>query len=216
MGRGKRSRQGIVVGLSLFVIGAILLICAQPIFSYTREELQQVPRSEAIMNYSFNVHQSQDKIVQVQLSIGQTLNILATSNDIFNFSIANFTGTDHVIQSDEPDLTYLSLDNTSSINTTWSPTSRTAQPGNYYLIFLARNASPDYPTQIYANVTKTWTDLRIIQVPAADRRPIINPNFAYLGTGIVVLGAAVLLVTIRAAKGKRRIVTQKSSSTGFF
>jgi len=187
---------GIVAGLSLVLLGAVLTYCSMPVFSYTREEVQEVPRSEVIMDYSFDINRSQDKMVQVQVSIGQKLNILATGNGIFNFSIVNFTNTHHVIQPDKPDVIYFFLNNTSSVNATWSSQVRSAQPGNYYLVFLARNASSDSPVQIYANVTKTWTDIQIKQVVAADRLPLIDPNFVYIGLGTAIFGVVILLVTV--------------------
>jgi hypothetical protein len=132
-------------------------------------------------------------MVQFQVSIGQKLSIVATGNGSFNFSIVNFTDTSQAIQPDQPDMVYLSLDNTTSVNTTWTPQIRSAQPGNYYLMFLLRDASLDSPVQINANVTKTWTDFQTKQVEAADRIALIDANFVYIGPGIAILGAVILL-----------------------
>jgi hypothetical protein len=202
---------GIVAGLTLVLLGATLVLCSTPVFSYTREELQEVQRSEAIMNYSFDLNQSQDKMVQVQVSIGQKLIILATGSENFSFSIVNFTNTGHAIEPDHPDVTYLSLNSTALVNTTWSPQLRTAQPGNYYLMFLARQASSESPVQINANVTKIWTDLQTKSVVAPDRRPLIDPNFVYVGAGIVVFGATTLLVA-RAHRKTRALYTIQNNT----
>jgi len=178
----------------LVVVGAVLALCSTPVFPFVRDEMREVPKSEIVMGYSFDIHQLQDKVAQVQLSIGQKLDILAAGNGNFNFSIANFTDSPHVIQPDKLDLIYLSLDNTSSVNITWSPTLRLAQPGSYYLIFLARNASPDFPVHIAANVTKTWTDIQTYEV--SYRKSLIDSSFAYLGLGIAIFGAAISLATL--------------------
>jgi hypothetical protein len=209
--RNKKARsQRIVAGLFLVVMGAAMAICSMPVFSYTRDELHQVQRSEIIMNYSFNIHQSQDKMVQVQLSTGQKLNILATGSGSFNFSIVNFTSPSQVIQPDQPDQIYLSLDNTSFINTTWSPTIRSAQLGNYYLVFLARNTSSDFPLQINADVTKTWMDIQIIGVPY--QNSLIDSGFVYIGLGITASGAVVLLVTLYPKRWRRYRRRARSSA----
>jgi hypothetical protein len=206
--RNKKARsQRIVAGLFLVVIGAAIAICSMPVFSYTRDELHQVQRSEIIMNYSFNIHQSQDKMVQVQLSTGQKLRILATGSGGFNFSIVNFTSPGQVIQ---PDQIYLSLDNTSFVNTTWSPTTRSAQLGNYYLVFLARNTSSDLPLQINADVTKTWSDIQITGVPY--QNSLIESGFVYIGLGITASGAVVLLVTLYPKRWRRYRRRARSSA----
>jgi len=173
----------------LILVGAALAICSRAVFTFMRDEMQEVPKSQVIMDYSFDVHQSQDKLVQVQMTIGQKLNILAEGNGNFNFSIANFTDPTSSIQPDHPDVTYLSLDDTNVVNTTWSPTVRIAQPGMYYLIFLARNASIDSPVQIMANVTKTWTEIQTYEVPY--QAALMNSNLAYVGLGTAVFGAIV-------------------------
>jgi hypothetical protein len=203
MVRKKVHSRAMKAGLVLIVVGAVLALCSTPVFTFVRDEMREVPKSEIIMDYSFDIHQLQDKMVQVQLSIGQKLDILATGNGNFNFSIANFTDPTHVIQPDQPDLIYLSLDNTTSVNTTWSPTVRSAQPGSYYLIFLARNASPDFPVHIAANVTKTWTDIQTYVV--SYRKSLIDSSFAYIGLGIAIFGAAIFLATLyrRHRPGKR-------------
>jgi hypothetical protein len=199
MGDKKVRWGGIVVGLSLVLLGFVLTLCSRPVFNYTREireELQQVPKSEIIMDYSFDVDRSQDKIVQVQLSIGQNLSILAIGSGTFNFSIANFTDTSHAIQPDQPDVVYVSLDNATSINITWTPQVRIAQPGNYYLVFLARDASPDSPVQINANVTKIWTEIQIRRVEVTDRKSLIDPDLVYIGLGTAISGAVIFLITV--------------------
>jgi hypothetical protein len=190
----KKRVRGITVGLSLALLGVTLILCSMPIFSNTRQEAEQVPRSETVMNYPFEIHQFQDETVQLQLSIGQELSILASANNDFNFSIANFTNTDHVIHPDNPDTVYLFLNSTSSINTTWTPQTRSPEPGSYYLVFLARNASSASPVQIYANVTKTWTEIKLKTVPAEEFRSLIDPNFLYIGSATAILGATVLFI----------------------
>jgi hypothetical protein len=196
-----RNKKARAAGLLLVAIGAALAICSLPVFSFTRDELHQVQGSEIIMDYSFNIDQSQDKMVQVQLSTGQELNILATGSGSFNFSIVNFTSPSQVIQPDQPDQIYLSLDNTSFVNTTWSSTTRSTQLGNYYLVFLARNTSSDYPMQINANVTKKWTDIQIVGVPYRAR--LIDSGFVYLGLGMTTFGLVVLFFTLSPKRWRR-------------
>lgn len=196
MAKQKRRVRGITAGLVLVLLGAILTLCSMPVLGNTRQEAEQVPRSETIMNYPFEIHQYQDKTVQVQLSVGQELSILASANREFNFSIANFTNTNHAIQPDRPDTVYLFLNNTSSINTIWTPQIRSPEPGSYYLLFLARNASSDFPARIDANVTKTWTEIRLKTVPAEGFRSLIDPDFLYLGSGIVIFGVTILLISL--------------------
>jgi hypothetical protein len=209
--RNKKARwQRIVAGLFLVVIGAAIAICSMPVFSYTRDELHQVQRSGIIMDYSFNIHQSQDKMVQFQLSTGQRLNILATGSGGFNFSIVNFTSPGQVVQPDQPDQIYLSLDNTSFVNTTWSPSIRSAQLGNYYLLFLASNTSSDFPLQINADVTKTWTDILIVGVPY--QNSLIDSGFVYIGLGITASGGVVLLVTLYPKRWHRYRRRARSSA----
>lgn len=194
----------------MVVIGAAIAICSMPVFSYTRDELHQVQRSGIIMDYSFNIHQSQDKMVQFQLSTGQRLNILARGSGGFNFSIVNFTSPGQVVQPDQPDQIYLSLDNTSFVNTTWSPSIRSAQLGNYYLLFLASNISSDFPLQINADVTKTWTDILIVGV--SYQNSLIDLGFVYIGLGITASGGVVLLVTLYPKRWHRYRRRARSSA----
>jgi hypothetical protein len=191
----------IIAGLVSIVAGAVLAFSSRPVFTMMRDEVQEVPRSVTIMNYPFNVHQSQDKLVEFQISIGQKLSILAAGSGDFNFSIANFTETSHLVQPDQPDVTYVSMENTTSVNTTWSPTVRSAQPGSYYLVFLARNASSDSPVEIIANVTKIWTDIQTHGVPY--QTSLIDADFAYLGLGIAVFGAMIFFAAWYPRKTRR-------------
>lgn len=193
--RKKAGLGGIVTGLSLVLLGALIALCSMPIFSYTQEETQLVQKSETIIDSSFNIHQSQDKLVQAQLSIGQKLHILATGSGNFNFSIVHLTNTSQVIQ---PDVIYLSLNNTHSVNKTWTPQVRSAQPKDYHLVFFARDAPTDSSVHIYANVTKTWTEPQSKLVVAVDRRSIIDRQFVYIGLGVTILGAAVSLVAVHS------------------
>jgi hypothetical protein len=181
----------IIAGLVLIVVGATLALCSRPVFTMTRYEAQEVTRSETIMNYTFNVNQLQDKLVPFQMNIGQKLDIFAAGNTDFNFSIAKFTDPSHIAQPDQPDVTYLSMENITSVNTTWNTTVRSSQPGSYYLIFLARNASPDFPVEIMANVTKTWTDIQTYGVPY--QTSLIDSNLGYIGLGTAFSGAVISL-----------------------
>lgn len=200
---GNKSRLTIIaVGLVLFITGAVVAISSRPVFTFMRDEVREVPGSEIIMEYSFEIHQSQDKLVKVQISIGQKLHVFAVGTADFNFSIANFTDPSHVSQPDQPDVVYLSLDNVTIANTTWSPVLRLAQPGSYYLVFLARNASADSPVQITANVTKTWTEVQPYQVPY--QNALIDSNFAYLGLGILTVGGAISVIAFFSRHGNRR------------
>jgi len=191
----KRSNSWIFAGLFLIMLGAVLVVCSQPYFTYTTEKLEQVPRSETIMNSSFNLHISQDKLVQVQMSIGQTLDILASGSENFTFLIANYTDPKNVTALDEPDVTYYMANGTLTVNTTWSPQVRTAEPGNYYLTFLARNFPAESPVHVYANITKKWTDLVTKIVVAPDLRALIDSNYAFVGLGVAILGGVVLAYT---------------------
>jgi hypothetical protein len=83
----KKATSRIFVGLFLLLLGAVLVVCSKPYFSYTIEKLEQVPRSGTIMNYSFDLHKSQDKMVPVQMVIGQTLDILASASENFTVSL---------------------------------------------------------------------------------------------------------------------------------
>lgn len=134
-------------------------------------------------------------MVEFQMSFGQTLNVSAQGSGPFNFSIANFTRTNQTVRPDQPDVTYLYQTNISALNATWSPQTRVAETGSYYLIFLARNASYDSPVQIYANVMKTWIELQLKPVVAPDRRPLLDQSFVYVGSIMIVLGAVISSVT---------------------
>jgi hypothetical protein len=190
--RKKVRLYAIAISIMVIVVGAALALCSRPVFTLMRDEVREVPRSEIIMDYSFNIHQSQDKLVQFTISIGQKLEVHVVGSGIFNFSIANFTDPSSLIQPDQPDVVYLSLENTTSVDTVWSPIIRSAQPGSYYLIFLARNASVDYPVSIMANVTKTWTDIQTYGVPYLGS--ILDSGWAYVGLGILILGGATFLI----------------------
>jgi hypothetical protein len=194
--------RALVTGLAIIVAGAALAICSAPVFTFTRDDVRLVPKSEIIMNSSFNLHQLQDKVVQFQASIGQELDISVLSDGVFNFSIANFTDPSHISHPDQPDVTYLSIDNTTYVNTTWSPTIRVAQPRSYYLIFLARNASSDSPVHVVANVTKTWTDVQTYGVPY--QKALIDSTFAYVGLGIFIFGIVVSSVALHLQHKPRR------------
>ena len=183
-------------GLLVFLIGAILIVCTLPVFTHTRQELVKVPRSEVIVDSTFDIHQLEDKTVQFQISIGQSLNIYAVGNGNMSFSIANFTNANGVIKPDQPDIVYFSQNDTATINTTWSPQSRVPDPGKYYLVFLARNASSDSPIHVYANTTKTWTDYHLKDVLAEDRIALLDQNFVYVGSAMAVFGTALFSITL--------------------
>ena len=183
-------------GLLFFLIGAILIICTLPVFTHTRQELVQVPRSEVIIDSTFDIHELEDKVVQFQISIGQSLKIYAASSGNMNFSIANFTSTNGAIQPDQPDIVYRFQNDTATVNMTWSPQSRVPDPGKYYLVFLSRNASTDSPVHVYANATKTWTDYLLKDVLAEDRIPLLDQNFVYVGSVMAVFGTALFSITL--------------------
>lgn len=209
----KKTRSYIITaGFVLIVIGAALALCSRPIFTLTQGKAQEVPRSEIIMNYSFNIYQSQNKTVPFQMSIGQNLTILASGSGIFNFSIANFTDPSHLAQPDQPDVVYLPLDNVTNINTTWRPVARLAQPGSYYLVFLALNASVDSPVLITANVTKTWTEIATIGVPYIGA--VLDSRFLYIGLGIVLLGGAISLIAFFSRRPSRKQTGSRRTTTG--
>ena len=199
----------LIACLVMIIVGAALSSCSRPVFTFTRDDgIKEIPRSETIMNYSFAIHQSQDKLAQFQITIGQKLDISAIGNGNFNFSIANFTDPSHLAQPDQPDLVYLSLDNNDFVNTTWSPVVRTAEVGSYYLICLARNASAESPVQIVANVTKTWTDIQTLRVQYQES--LLDSSFLYIGLAIVILGVAICLFEIFSQNPSRR---QRGSRT---
>lgn len=207
--RKKVRLYAITISIMLIVVGAALALCSRPVFTFMRDEIREVPRSEIIMNYSFDIHQSQDKTVQFTINIGQKLEVRAAGSRVFNFSIANFTDPSHLIQPDQPDLVYLSLENTASVDTSWSPVIRSAQPGSYYLIFLARNASVDYPVPIVANVTKTWTDIQTYGVPYLGS--LLDSSFAYIGLGILILGGAIFLIAFFSRGHSRKHISPRKT-----
>lgn len=204
MARRAKGLNEMLAGLFVFLIGAILIVCTFAIFTHTRQELVQVPRSEVVIDSTFDIHQLEDKLVQFQISIGQTLHIYAYSNQNFSFSIANFTNPNGMIQPDQPDLTYFSQNNNATINTTWSPQSRVADQGTYYLVFLARNAPPDSPVRVYTSTTKTWTDIQFKDVILEDRVPLLNQPFGYLGSALAVIGTIIFSVTFSRSRKERR------------
>jgi len=191
----KRATSRIFAGLFLTLLGAVLVVCSKPYFSYAIEELEQVQRSETIMNYSFTLHTSQDKMVQVQMIIGQTLDIFASGSENFTFLVANYTNPENITALDEPDVTYYVVNGTLTVNTTWSPQSRTAELGNYCLTFLARDFPAESPVHVYANITKKWKDIYTKTVVAPDLRALIDSNYTFVGLGLVILGGAVLVHT---------------------
>ena len=185
-----------LAGLLIFLIGTILIVCTLPVFTHTRQELVQVPRSEVIIDNTFDIHQLEDKVVQFQASIGQSIGIYASSNGNVTFLIANFTNANGAIQPDRPDIIYFSQNVSATINATWSPQSRVPDPGKYYLVFLARNASSDSPVHVFAYATKTWTDYRLKDVLAEDRIPLLDQSFVYVGSVMAVFGTALFSITL--------------------
>ena len=196
MVRKIKGLKAMLAGLLIFLTGAIIIVCTLPVFTHTRQELVQVPRSEIIIDSAFDIHQLEDKVVQFQISIGQSLNIYAAGNGNMSFSIANFTDAEGAIQPDQPDIVYFSQNNTATINTIWRPQSRVPDPGKYYLVFLARNASSDLPVHVYANATKTWTDYSLKDVVAEDRVPLLDQSFVYVGSVMAVFGTALFSITL--------------------
>ena len=191
----KRATSRIFAGLFLILLGTVLVVCSKPYFSYTIEKSEQVQRSIIIMNYSFDLHNSQDKMVQVQMVVGQTLDIFASGSENFTFLIANYTDPENVTALDEPDVIYYVLNGTLTVNTTWGPQTRTAEPGNYCLTFLARDFPAESPVHVYANITKKWEDIQTKTVVAPDLRGLIDSNYAFVGLGVVILGGTVLVYT---------------------
>jgi hypothetical protein len=196
MVRKIKGLKAMLAGLLIFLTGAILIVCTLPVFTHTRQELVQVPRSEIIVDSAFDIHQLEDKVVPFQISIGQSLNIYAAGNGNMSFSIANFTDAEGAIQPDQPDIVYFSQNNTATINTIWRPQSRVPDPGKYYLVFLARNASSDLPVHVYANATKTWTDYSLKDVVVEDRVRLLDQNFVYVGSVMAVFGTALFSITL--------------------
>jgi len=203
MGLRTNERSAIIAGLMLFLAGTVIIICTFPVFSHTRQEVELVPRSEVIINSTFSIHQLEDKILPLQLSIGQSIIILATSNGNISCSIANFTQTGDAIQPDKPDVVYFFQNDTTTINKTWSPTTRLPEPGKYYLVFLARDAPQNSPVQVHANATKTWTDIQLKEVPAEDRIPLLDQNFIYVGSAMIILGTALFSITFSRSRRPR-------------
>ncbi len=197
--RRKNMGYKIIVGLLLFLFGIALIACTFPVFSNTRQEVLLVPMSEVIINSTFNIDELEDKVVTFILSVRENITILATSNGNISCSIANFTQTDNTIQLDKPDVVYFFQNDTTMINKTWTPTTR-SEPGKYYLIFLARDARRTSPVQVHANATKTWTDVQFIDVPAEDRIPLLDQNFIYVGSVMVILGTLVVSVTFSRSR----------------
>lgn len=193
----KKISHAIVISFALILLGSVLIICTMPIFTYTRDEPQLVPKSETLIDDYFEIYQSQNKVVTAELSIEQTLNILATSNAIFNFSITN--------QTQQPNITYYFLNNTTTVNMTWTHQIRT-QPRTYYLVFEAQNASSNSPVQVYANVTKNWTEIKLVPVLMPDRIPLINSNFVYVGAAILIIGIVYLRVNLHS---KRKLADRR-------
>jgi hypothetical protein len=194
----KKTRSYIIAaGFVFIVVGAALALCSRPILTYTRNEVQEVPRSEPIINYSFIIQQSQNKAVPFQMNIGQNLTIFASGTGIFDFSIANFTDSSHLAQPDQPDVIYQSLENITNINTTWSPVARLAQTGSYYLVFLVLNASVETPVLIEANATKTWTEIKTIEVTY--QSSVLDSRFAYIGLSLALFGGTIALIAFRAS-----------------
>jgi hypothetical protein len=205
MVRKIKGLKAMLAGLLIFLTGAILIVCTLPVFTHTRQELVQVPRSEIIIDSTFDIHQLEDKVVQFQASIGQSLSIYASGNRNMSFSIANFMNANGVIQPDKPDIVYFFQNDTATINTTWSPQSRVPDPGKYYLVFLAQNASTDSPVHVYANATKMWTDYRLKDVLAEDRIPLLDQSFVYVGSAMAVFGTALFSITLsRSHKPRNR------------
>jgi len=196
MVRKIKGLKAMLAGLLIFLTGAILIVCTLPVFTHTRQELVQVPRSEIIVDSAFDIHQLEDKVVPFQISIGQSLNIYAAGNGNMSFSIANFTDAEGAIQPDQPDIVYFSQNNTATINTIWRPQSRVPDPGKYYLVFLTRNASSDLPVHVYANATKTWTDYSLKDVVVEDRVRLLDQNFVYVGSVMAVFGTALFSITL--------------------
>lgn len=203
----KKATLLIIVGLVFILLGAILVICSRPYFSYTIEKLEQVQKSETVMDSSFEIHQSQDKLVKVQMIIGQTLDILASSNENFTFLVANYTDPENVTALDEPDLTYYMLNGTLIVNTTWSPQLRSGENSTYYLTFLARDFPASSPVHVYANITKRWKDIQIKTAVAPDLKALIDSNYAFVGLGFAISGGVVLTYTFQhrhRPRSKRR------------
>jgi hypothetical protein len=203
----KKATSRILIGLFLILLGAVLVVCSKPYFSYTIEKLEQVQRSETIMNYSFDLHKSQDKMVQVQMIIGQTLDILASGSENFTFLIANYTNPENVTALDEPDVTYYMLNGTLTVNTTWGPQTRIAEPGSYYLTFLARDFPAESPVHVSANITKKWTDIETKTIVAPDLRALMDSNYVFVGLGVAILGGVILAYTFynkRRPRSQRR------------
>ena len=207
MVRAMKGSRSMFSGFLLFLVGMILIVCTFPIFSHTKQEVELVPRSEIIIDSTFNINQSENKTVPFQLSIGQKIGISAMGNKNISCSIVNFTKTDGVVQPDQPDVIYFFQNDTTTINETWSPQTRLPEPGKYYLVFLALDAPPDSPVQVYANATKTWTDVQLKEVPAEDRIPLLDQNFVYVGSAMVVLGTALFSITFSRSRRPRSRMT---------
>jgi hypothetical protein len=202
MTSSKKMRYTIIAGFLLFLSGIALILCTFPVFGHTRQEVLLVPMSESIINSTFNLDEFEDKAVTFMLGVGENITILATSSGNISCSIANFTETDDAIQLDKPDVIYFFQNDTTIINKTWTPTTR-SESGKYYLIFLARDAPQTSPVQVHANATKTWTDIQLIDVPAEDRVSLLDQNYIYVGSVMVILGTLVVSVSFSRSRAPR-------------
>jgi hypothetical protein len=190
----KKPTSLILVELFLILFGVVLVICSRPYFSYTIESMEQVQRSETILDHLFDLHQSQDRVIHVQMAIGQTLDILASGDKNFTFLVAYYTNPENVTGLAEPDVTYYLLNGTLTVNWTWGgPQVRTAESGDYSVVFLARDTPVESPSHVYANITKKWMEIQPRTVPAPDRKSLVSSDFVFVGLGTMILGGTIIV-----------------------
>ncbi len=206
MANKKIRRIVIAFGLILAVVGVVIAIGSMPVFTFMKDDYRSVLKSESIANSTFEINQTQDKLIEFQLAFHQNVTILAAGTQNFNFSIANFTDPNHISNPEEPDVDYLPLRNVTLVNVTWTPELRTPETSTYYLVFLPWNASLVSSVRITANVTKSWTELQTFQTPYQD--VLIDPSYVYLGMGILVSGTALLIAGFFLPHGRRRRTSQ--------
>lgn len=155
------------------------------------------------MNYfvSLNINNWGNQKVPFQCDSDQTLTILLTGDSPFDFSIMS-----HL--SSGVDATYLSLKGISSVNTNWKPDTS----GNYYLNF--QSGGND---NVGGRVTKTWTEVESYTVNVTNTQSLIDPNFSYVGLGVLVAGVLIPLVTLvymRRNRSTRNLLKETTKKEG--
>ena len=186
----------------MFTIGIVLLIAGSTLTSlaiiplssrWVTRTFYDFPKSELILNKSFEIAQGNITNCQVHLEAGDTITMnAASSKPGTNRNVdakIDFTFSDDT-------QTYQSYNSSSNISLSWIA----SKSGNYNLNF--DNSNDSSSKEVIVIAMRNWRETTYPTFLVDT--PLIGYSFVWIGITICAIGAAVVTLTLLRKKGNRR------------